>query len=159
MDQNSSCAQQQSLFPSEVLGLYDDKTKELRKVSLEDGAHFIGVGLGECFSHPLHSEQQHSHIAVTPFKPESISLCLFHPRFEVEGTSLGRKPSPLQPSAQTRPRKCQHHPITSAPVLPSVQLSPLALPLCSPLGAKAKPSAMLLQWSYTVRGTAKHTVS
>lgn len=62
MDQNSSCAQQQSLFPSEVLGLYDDKTKELRKVSLEDSAHFIGVGLGECFCHPLHSEQQHSHI-------------------------------------------------------------------------------------------------
>lgn len=89
-------AQQQSLFPSQVLGLYNDKTKELRKVSLEDSAHFIGVGLGECLLHLLHSEQQHSKIpdgAVTPSKPESISLCLFHPHYEVEETSS------LQPSA------------------------------------------------------------
>lgn len=94
---------------------------EQGKVSLEDSAHFIGVGLGECFHHLLHSEQQHSKIpdsALTPSIPESISLCLSHPHYEVEETSS------LQSPALTQPRNCQQNPITSVPVLPSKQLSP-----------------------------------
>lgn len=69
---------------------------EQGKVSLEDSAHFIGVGLGECFHHLLHSEQQHSQIpdsALIPSIPESISLCLSHPHYEVEETSSLQSPA------------------------------------------------------------------